>query len=54
MSEEHWCCNCERVVFLDIHGKCDCCGSTAVVSLDRPTMQPSGTGIERALREGAA
>jgi hypothetical protein len=51
MSEEHWCCNCERVVYLDIHGKCDCYGSSAVVSQHLPTIQPALTGIERNERE---
>lgn len=35
MNEKHFCANCELVVTLDVHGRCDRCQSMSVTSTER-------------------
>jgi hypothetical protein len=35
MGELYECANCNRIGPLNERGKCDCCGSSAVVSIER-------------------
>lgn len=30
MMEQRWCLDCQRAVSLDVHGRCEICGSNAV------------------------
>lgn len=55
MMEKFWCANCGQEMQLDVHGRCPCCGSSAVVSAERPSPPPPErglTGIERMHQEG--
>ena len=51
MTELYFCLDCAALRSITIHGRCETCNSTAVVSQHLPTIQPALTGIERNERE---
>ena len=43
MSREGWwCCNCERIVALNVHARCSVCDSDAVDIAVRPAVSTQG------------
>ena len=46
----YWCCNCEAVRELDVHGKCSCCDSEAVCLTEPGRIVYDGRLVERLVR----
>ena len=43
MNETWWCANCRTSVELDMHLRCECCGSEAVDPMGRPSFQATAS-----------
>lgn len=46
-----WCVNCEQLITIDQHGRCECCGSSAVCDPVPVVNVPVGEALTEMLEE---